>query len=97
MSKTLRQITWGAIVGLVIVLLSALGPEPEPKEVVTPKEYIESKIESENPGITYDEIVVCDYQTGDDGEPNKLSYRVYFDDDVILQGEVMSGEGGVYF
>lgn len=97
MSKTLRQIALGAIVGLAIVLLSTLSPEPETDEVTTPKEYIESKVESENPGIIYDEIVVYDYRTGVEGQPNKLSYRVYDDGEVILWGEVASGEGGVYF
>lgn len=98
MNKTVYKLALGAMAILAIVLIYALGPEPDSAEKFnSPKEYIEYKISKDYPDMEYDEIAVYDYRQVDNGESAEISYTVFDDGETVLRGSVKSGEDGVYF
>lgn len=99
MSKTFNKLAMGAIVILFIVMVCLLGSEPNSTSgYSSPEEYIEIKMQTEYPDMTYDDIVVDNYRQSPNGNQSQLDYRVYDQGKVVFAGVITSGEAkGLYF
>lgn len=99
MSKTFNKLVMGAIVILFIVMIGLLGSEPDSTSgYSSPEEYIEVKMRTEHPDMTYDDIVIDNYRQSPDENQSQLDYRVYDQGEVIFAGVITSGEAeGLYF
>ena len=99
MSKTFNKLAMGAIVILFIVMVGLLGAEPDSASgYSSPEEYVEFKMQTEYPDMTYDDIVVDNYRQSPDRNQSQLDYRVYDQGKVVFAGVITSGEvEGLYF